>query len=159
VACAHGDLHGANVLIGPDEKPSLIDFGDVGEACSVIAPTRLEFCIFSHPLGEACRGGWLPDFSVPWDNTAAYAASSLLGDFIVATRRWADTTAFGDQDVFANAYGRCLKELKYPDTKKAFFLRAGGKMRRCLERGLSWFIPECFISSTEIWHFNNVYSV
>ncbi|MET3525480.1 response regulator [Phenylobacterium koreense] len=135
VSCAHGDLHGANILVGADDRPSLIDFGDVGEACSVVDPLTLELCLFSHPLGGACRGGWLPDFSVPWENTAAYAASSPIGDFIVAARTWTHATAFGDQDVFANAYGYCLKQLKYPDTDKAFFVRAVGEMRRCLERG------------------------
>lgn len=135
VSCAHGDLHGANVLVGADDRPSLIDYGDVGEACSVVDPLTLELCLFSHPLGEACRGGWLPDFSLPWENTAAYASSSPMGDFIVAARAWSHAAAFGDQDVFANGYGYCLKQLKYPDTNKDFFVRAVSEMRRCLEPG------------------------
>lgn len=135
VSCAHGDLHGANVLVGEGDRPSLIDYGDVGEACSVVDPLTLELSLFSHPLGNACRGGWLPDFSVPWENTAAYAASSPIGDFIVAARMWTHAAAFGDQDVFANGYGYCLKQLKYRDTDKAFFIQAVGEMRRCLERG------------------------
>lgn len=77
----------------------------------------------------------MPDFSVPWENTAAYTATSPIGEFIVAARSWTHEGAFGDQDVFANAYGYCLKQLKYPDTDKAFFVRAVGEMRRCLERG------------------------
>ncbi len=135
VSCAHGDLHGANVLVGAGDRPSLIDYGDVGEACSVVDPLTLELCLFSHPLGGACRGGWLPDFSVPWENTAAYAASSPIGDFIVAARTWTHAAAFGDQDVFANAYSYCLKQLKYPDTDKDFFVKAVGEMRSYLERG------------------------
>ena len=135
VSCTHGDLHGANVLVGIDDRPSLIDYGDVGEACSVVDPLTLELCLFSHPLGRACHGGWLPDFSVPWENTVAYAATSPVSEFILAARTWAHEAAFGDQDVFANAYGYCLKQLKYPDTDKAFFVRAVGEMRRCLERG------------------------
>lgn len=133
ISCTHGDLHGANVLVGADDKPSLIDYGDVGDGCSVVDPLTLELCLFSHPLGVACRGGWLPDFSVPWENTAA--ASSPIGDFIVAARTWTHAAAFGDQDVFANGYGYCFKQLKYPDTDKDFFVRAVGEMRRCLERG------------------------
>jgi len=136
ISCAHGDLHGANVLLGADDRPSLIDYGDVGEACSVVDPLTLELCLFSHPLGEACLGGWLPDFSVPWESTVAYAASSPIGDFIVAARTWTHAVAFGDQDVFANGYGYCLKQLKYPDTNKEFFVRALVEMRRCLEGGL-----------------------
>lgn len=135
VSCTHGDLHGANVLVGADDRPSLIDYGDVGEACSVIDPLTLELCLFSHPLGRACREGWLPDFSAPWENTAAYAASSPIGNFIVAARTWTHAAAFGDQDVFANGYGYCLKQLKYRDTDKEFFVRAVSEMRRCLERG------------------------
>lgn len=135
VSCAHGDLHGANVLVGAGDRPSLIDYGDVGEACSAVDPLTLELCLFSHPLGASCRAGWLPDFSVPWENTAAYAATSPIGDFILATRSWAHAAAFGDQDVFANAYGYCLKQLKYRDTDKAFFARAVGEMRTYLERG------------------------
>ena len=135
VSCAHGDLHGANVLIGAEDRPSLIDYGDVGEACSVVDPLTLELCLFSHPLGGACLGGWLPDFSVPWENTAAYAASSPIGEFIAAARAWTHAVAFGDQDVFANSYGYCFKQLKYPDTNKDFFIRAIEEMRSYLERG------------------------
>lgn len=135
VSCTHGDLHGANVLVGSEDVPSLIDFGDVGEACSVVDPLTLELCLFSHPLGQASLKGWLPDFSVPWDHLAAYAASSPIGEFIVAARTWTHAAAFGDNDVYANAYGYCFRQLKYPDTNKEFFIRAIGEMRRCLERG------------------------
>lgn len=135
VSCTHGDLHGANVLVGSDDAPSLIDYGDVGDACSVVDPLTLELCLFSHPLGEAARRGWLPDFSVPWDHLAAYAAPSPIGEFIIAARTWTHAAAFGDNDVLANAYGYCFRQLKYPDTNKEFFIRAVCEMRRCLERG------------------------
>jgi CheY-like chemotaxis protein len=132
-SCTHGDLHGANVLIGPADRPSLIDFGDVGDAWSAIDPITLELCLFSHPSGVKACGGWKPDFSVPWERTAEYAAASPLPQFIQAVRTWAHEAAFGDQDVFANAYGYCLRQLKYPETDKDFFVAAIAQIRASLE--------------------------
>ncbi|WP_234052432.1 MULTISPECIES: hypothetical protein [unclassified Xanthobacter] len=95
----------------------------------------LQLSLFSHPLGGACREGWLLDFSAPWENTAAYAAAGPIGDFIMAARMWTYATAFGDHDVFASRYGYFLTQLKYPNTDKEFFIRAAGEIRGCLERG------------------------
>lgn len=132
--CTHGDLHGANVLIGGEGRPALIDFGDVGDACSVIDPITLEWCLFSHPSASACLAGWKPDFSVPWERTAEFAATSPVGAFITASRQWARDVAFGDHDVNANAYGYCLRQLKYSDVDRDFFARAVQEMIGYLAR-------------------------
>jgi CheY-like chemotaxis protein len=134
LACTHGDLHGGNVLIGAGGQPSLIDFGDVGEACACKDPVTLELCVFAHPMAAPIRERWAPDFSAPWENLAQYVAASPLSGFVQATRGWARKVAFGDHDVNANAYGYCLRQLKYPGTDKAFFLRAIAEMRRYLGR-------------------------
>lgn len=133
-SCAHGDLHGANILIGANDRPTLIDFGDVGEAWSAIDPITLELCLFSHPSGIKACGGWKPDFSTPWERTAHYADASPMPHFIRAVRRWSHEATFGDQDVFANAYGYCIRQLKYPETDKGFFAGVVAQMRGYLER-------------------------
>lgn len=133
-SCTHGDLHGANILVGAEGRPTLIDFGDVGDACSVTDPLTLEWCLFSHPAASACLHGWKPDFSTPWEQTAAFAATSPVGEFITATRQWAHAVAFGDHDVNANAYGYCLRQLKYPDVDRLFFARATQEMIGYLAR-------------------------
>lgn len=132
--CTHGDLHGANVLIGGEGRPALIDFGDVGDACSAIDPLTLEWCLFSHPAASACLGGWKPDFSTPWEQAATYAQSGPVAGFITATRQWAHEVAFGDHDVNANAYGYCLRQLKYNDVDRTFFARAAQEMIGYLQR-------------------------
>lgn len=123
-SCAHGDLHGVNVLIGQDDRPILIDFGDVGINPSAMDPITMELSLFSHPAGQAVGKGWKPDFTVPWRDLAAYSGTSPFPNYIKATRQWAHEAGFGDDDVYANAYGYCLKQLKYPDTDKEFFKRA-----------------------------------
>lgn len=134
LACAHGDLHGGNVLIGAGGQPSLIDYGDVGEACASTDPITLELCIFSHPAAASLRAQWTPDFSAPWERPIPYSAGSPFSAFIQATRAWANAVAFGDQEIYANAYAYCFKQLKYDETDKDFFLRAIAEMRRYLER-------------------------
>jgi CheY-like chemotaxis protein len=134
LACTHGDLHGGNVLVGSGGQPSLIDFGDVGEACACKDPVTLELCVFSHPAAGPIKERWTPDFSTPWENLAQYVAATPFSGFVRATRGWAREVAFGDHDVNANAYGYCLKQLKYPGTDKAFFVRAVAEMRRYLEK-------------------------
>jgi CheY-like chemotaxis protein len=132
-SCTHGDLHGGNVLIGPADRPSLIDFGDVGETWSAIDPITLELCLFSHPSGVKACNGWKPDFSIPWERTSDYAAASPAPEFIQAVRRWSHEAAFGDLDVLANAYSYCLRQLKYPDTDKGFFAAAVSQMQSSIE--------------------------
>ncbi len=45
--CAHGDLHGHNVLVATDGSACLIDYGDVMDAPASLDPVTLELSLFS----------------------------------------------------------------------------------------------------------------
>ena len=47
-APAHGDLHGGNILVTPDKRAILIDFGRVGPAVNAVDPVTLELSAVLH---------------------------------------------------------------------------------------------------------------
>jgi len=114
----HGDLHGENVLVAPDGRPILIDFGDLGPNVAPLDPITLELSIVFHKDGPARTSDWTK--SVDWKNWAdidAFAQNSPFESFIRECRDWAmelDTP----ESVYGTAYAHSVRQFKYPDVDK-----------------------------------------
>lgn len=117
-AIAHGDLHGENVLVGAENRPLLIDFGDAGVAHAVTDPVVLEASLLFHrngPLREndrLRRGGincWL---DLEW-----LCQDNPLEEVIRATRRWSDSVDTR-QATAAMLYAHTIRQIKYGEIEK-----------------------------------------
>lgn len=122
--CAHGDLHGENVLLANDGVAVIIDYGDVGEATASLDPVTLEMSLLFHPKGplRSANGGftgWPTEVQARgWGSLNEYTAGCPLEPFIRACREWAFRVAAGKREIAATAYGYLLRQLKYKDTNK-----------------------------------------
>jgi CheY-like chemotaxis protein len=110
----HRDLHGLNVLI-EDERPVLIDYGEMGEAPSALDPITLELSVYFHPKGPgvdtertAIVGGrwWSGPLSGRWE------------PFVRQCRVWAEAVAAGERERLACGYAYAVRQLKYADADK-----------------------------------------
>lgn len=122
--CAHGDLHGENVLLDNEGRAVIIDYGDVGEATASMDPVTLELSLLFHPKGPL-RGsangfsGWPSESQARnWGNIEKYTEGCNLQPFIRACRDWALRAAAGKRELAASAYAYLLRQLKYDDTNK-----------------------------------------
>ncbi|MFT4804052.1 MAG: hypothetical protein ACI9YE_001250 [Psychroserpens sp.] len=119
----HGDLHPGNIFVSEDVSASLIDFGDIKNAPSVLDPLALELSIFTHPETRK-KLEWLPDLeNLNWSDLDSYLVGCPFEVFIRACRGWSFSVAGGDKDVYACAYGFLLKQLKYDDVDKDLVLK------------------------------------
>ena len=112
--CQHGDLHGGNILVSADGSPLLIDYGDVGEATSVLDPITLELSTIFHPDAQALRGSWPSlELATAWDDVDAFVEGCPFPEFIKACRAWATACRRGPREVAATAYSVAIRQLKY----------------------------------------------
>jgi hypothetical protein len=117
--CAHGDLHGLNVLVSRDGTPTLIDYGDVGDGPASLDAITLEMCLFFHPKGPLRNSDWPTEQqALHWGNLEIYLAGCPVPDFIRACRKWGLDVAAGDREVAAVAYSYLARQLKYDDVDK-----------------------------------------
>lgn len=118
--CAHGDLHGLNILISNSRTPILIDYGDAGDGPSSLDPITLEFSIFFHPDGPLRDSDWpTEDQSRNWGDLGMYLVNCPFPDFVKACRSWALEVAAGEREVAAVAYSYFVRQLKYKTTNHA----------------------------------------
>lgn len=112
--CVHGDLHGLNVLVSPDEKPVLIDYGDVGERALSTDPITFELSTFFHPKGPLRENDW-PDSNTAlnWGQPDFVDEQCPSQHFFNNCRVWAETVAVGKRERAAVAYGYLVRQLKY----------------------------------------------
>jgi DNA-binding NarL/FixJ family response regulator len=121
--CTHGDFHGENILTSKDGRTSLIDFGRVDDACCSIDPVTLELSLLGHPHGIAAVKGWRPDEAIDWRDIKKYAAASPIPTLLHELRSWTHQVALGDDEVHANVYGYCLRQLRFDGPNRAVFER------------------------------------
>jgi hypothetical protein len=116
----HRDLHGSNVMVRPDDQPTLIDFAEAGFGPACLDPITLELSLVIHPDGRSLCDGWPTlDAARVWDNCDSYiksAPTKELGELVKFCREWAVSAANGYNPVLAVTYSLALKSLKYPDT-------------------------------------------
>lgn len=127
----HGDLHGENVLIDPDGRPVLIDFGDTGPGPAPLDPVTLEFSLLFHRAGPARQLGDL-DWD-EWPDITKFVGQSPLGPFVRATRQWAREIATEDE-ILACAYAHALRQIKYDDVDDSLAISVAGACARALSR-------------------------
>lgn len=113
--CVHGDLHGLNVLVSPDELPVLIDYGDVGERALSTDPITFELSTFFHPEGPLKDSDWPnANTALNWGQPDFVDGQCPSPDFFNNCRIWAETVAVGKRERAAVAYGYLVRQLKYP---------------------------------------------
>ncbi|MPZ99898.1 MAG: phosphotransferase [Dehalococcoidia bacterium] len=129
----HGDLHGANVLVGEAEMPLLIDFANVEERASCFDPVVLELSLLFHPQSPFRDLDW-PSVSQceQWDDLDAYLVDCPAADFVRACRRWALEASADPVTVYAVAYAEALRQLQYASNEAE---RALGIARAACRRG------------------------
>jgi CheY-like chemotaxis protein len=128
--CAHGDLHGLNVLVSQEGTPILIDYGDVGDGPSSMDALTLELCLFFHPKGPLRKSNWpSKEQALLWGDLDRYLVDCPYPDFIRACRKWALEAAAGEREVAAVAYSYLLRQMRYKDidTERARSLIEGVK--------------------------------
>ena len=117
--CAHGDLHGLNVMVSDENIPILIDYGDVGEGPASIDPITLELSLFFHPDGPLRNSEWPSvELAKTWGALDEYLVGCPCPEFIRGCRNWAIEIAAGDREIAAVAYGYLVRQLKYPEVNK-----------------------------------------
>ena len=129
--CAHGDLHGLNILISESGTPILIDYGDSGVEPSSIDPLTLELSIFFHPEGPLRFSEWPSEEQAKcWGDMTKYLDGCPFPDFIKACREWAKRISAGDREIAAVAYSYLIRQLKYPEInhQRALHLLEGVKL-------------------------------
>ena len=122
-ACAHGDLHGSNILVAADAAIVIIDYGDVGEGPASLDPVTLELSLLFHPDAPGTGGGWPTEVQArAWGDLDNYLSYCPFPKFVRECRQWAFRVAAGNRDVAASAYSYLVRQLKYDDTNKALVL-------------------------------------
>ena len=126
----HRDLHGLNVLVGRDNRPLLIDYGEVGLACASHDPVSLELSLLFHPQGREVARDWpTVDTARRWANVDDFVEGCPVAAFVRACRSWAHEVSAGPREVCVQAYSNCLRQLRYPDTPEEIaFAIAGAAM-------------------------------
>ncbi|MDB5575363.1 MAG: hypothetical protein JWR80_539 [Bradyrhizobium sp.] len=116
--CVHGDLHGGNILVSPDQLAVLIDYGDVGPSAASFDPLTLELSAVLHPDIEKSAAWPTLEQCRNWANVDIYLDGSPIPLFVRQCRAWAGALAAGDREIAATAYAYLLRQLKYDDTDK-----------------------------------------
>lgn len=130
----HGDLHGENVLVDPDGRPVLIDFGDAGPGFAPLDPVTLELSLLFHRAGPARRLARLGGLRwEEWPDVEAFCAQSPLEPFVRATREWAHEIATSDE-IMACAYAHSLRQIKYSDVDHSLAIAVAGAAARSMNQ-------------------------
>ncbi|MEJ1181336.1 MULTISPECIES: phosphotransferase [unclassified Pseudarthrobacter] len=114
----HGDLHGENVLVTADDRPILIDFGDLDLNVAPLDPITLELSIIFHKAGPARFDNWHQDAKwESWADVDVFAKDSPFEEFIRECRAWA-LEQDDEESVYACAYAHAMRQFKYKDVDK-----------------------------------------
>jgi hypothetical protein len=120
---AHGDLHGFNVLVKDGADPTLIDYGEVGDANAALDPVTLELSSLFHPHMASAFGNWPdPAQAADWADLDAYLDGCPVPEFVRACRDWATEASAEVEELLATAYCYAMRQMKYPDTNKELAL-------------------------------------
>jgi DNA-binding NarL/FixJ family response regulator len=131
----HGDLHGLNILVSSDNRPVLIDYGDVGIWCACYDMIVLELSLLFHPKAVAVRRDWPSvEQAAQWPDLDVYAAGCPFPEFVRRCRANAIRLAAARRDVLANAYSFAVRQLKFPNTDKDLALAVAHSAARELLR-------------------------
>jgi CheY-like chemotaxis protein len=114
-APAHGDLHGGNVLVNPDGRPILIDFGRVDSATNAVDPVTLELSAVLHPDASIELRNWPTTAQAEhWDDLEAYLDGCPIREYVCECRKWATDASRGDREIDAVVFAYALRQLLYP---------------------------------------------
>lgn len=110
----HGDLHGGNVLVDPDGRLLVIDFGDVDELPIATDPVTLELSLVFHS-DSPLRGSAWPTIAQAehWWDLDRYLEGCPVPDFIRECRMW--TTDLAQDGLEGLFYAHASRQLKYDD--------------------------------------------
>lgn len=111
----HGDMHGENARVDARLHVMMLDYGAVDPLPSAIDAITLELSPFFHPHGQPDLLNWHPgDGSIDWFNVEAFAALTVVPEYVKSCRSWAHQCAFGNREVLASAYIYVLRQLQFP---------------------------------------------
>lgn len=112
----HGDLHLGNVLVGPGDRPILIDFGRTTSRIAPYDAVVLELSSFFHPDGREIFGDWpSAEQAGSFDDLDTYLLDCPSPNFVQACRMWAHESAVSDREVWLAALAVALRQLRFPD--------------------------------------------
>lgn len=135
---SHGDLHGENILVDSADRPTLIDYGDVGLANAALDPLTLELSLIFHTAGPARVTDWPTSAQLErWADLEVYIEDSPFTQFVSRCRSWALTIA-QPETVYATAYVHAVRQLKYGDVPPAHAIavaRSAADALLCLRAG------------------------
>lgn len=135
LACTHGDMHGANILVDERSRPILIDFGDMSDGPSSRDPITLELSSLFHSEGPLRNSGWPGDAAhAIFVDLESYLQDCPAPEFVRACRRWTDARAASQRERLAVAYAYLVRQLKYKDTDKQLAVRLLEGVRRGFEQ-------------------------
>ncbi|MGK0273057.1 MAG: CheY-like chemotaxis protein [Cocleimonas sp.] len=118
ISCIHGDLHGENIRVDTQNGlATLIDYGDVKNACSILDPLTLECSFLFH--GQAQIGDWpLLENLKNWSSIDDYIKNCPYSDEVKFCRTWINEIGAGKRELAACLYSYALLQLKHDDTNK-----------------------------------------
>lgn len=115
----HSDLHGLNILISEQNKPLIIDYGDVKVCPAAIDPVTLELSQYFHPhickeleINERLAEKWFDD-----NEHHLFTDRPETARFL---RQWSRENCFLAKNYNAIVYSYLIRQLTYPDTNKVF---------------------------------------
>lgn len=117
----HGDMHPGNILVGPDNRPTLIDFGRVGRAPACLDPVTLELSLLFHPNAVEFSKTWpTVDGLRTWADPQVYLSDCPYADVIRELRDWDSSVHAGLRELYATVYAYAVRQLKFENTNKVF---------------------------------------
>lgn len=131
----HGDLHGENARVDAKLHVMMLDYGSVDPLPSAIDAVTLELSPFFHPHGRRNLLKWQSgDGPIDWFDVEAFAALTLMPDYVKTCRVWAHQDAFGNREVLLCAYTYVMRQLQYPGADVAL---ARAILPGIIERGMA----------------------
>lgn len=115
----HGDLHGLNILVDDQNRPTVIDLGDFGDRPAPFDWLTLELSLIFHLKGPARESEWPTiEQCKSWGDIEAYTIDCPFPDFVRKCRTLTKRSEAGPRETAACAIAYLVRQLKYEDTDK-----------------------------------------
>ena len=116
----HGDLHGFNILVDDQNRPTVIDLGDFGERPAPFDWLTLELSLIFHMQAPARDTEWPTiEQCKSWGDIDKYTEGCPFADFVGKCRELSTRSEAGPRETAACAIAYLVRQLRYEDTDKA----------------------------------------